>query len=70
MTLDADNVVDASVMPAHLVNLINAEKGCKHVYWLLINTKLSKQNYNNEIKWMAQDLLWHKIYFEQKWEID
>ena len=43
-------------MPAHFVNLINADKGCKHVYWLLINTNLSKDNYNNEIKWMAQDL--------------
>ena len=43
MNLDADNVVDESVMPAHLVNLINADKGCKHVYWLLINTKLNKQ---------------------------
>ena len=52
----ADNVVDESVMPTHLVNLINADKGCKHVYWLLINTKLNKQNYNNEIKWMAQYL--------------
>ena len=72
MNLDADNVVDESVMPAHLVNLINADKCCKHVYWLLINTKLNKQNYNNEIKWMAQDLFrtergdrlsWTAIYY-------
>ena len=55
-----------------MVNLINADKGCKHVYWQLINTKLNKQNYNNEIKWMAQDLFrtergdrlsWTAIYY-------
>ena len=72
MTLDANNVVDESVMPAHLVNLINADKGFRHVYWLLINTKLNKQNYNNEIKWMAKylfrtektnQLSWTAIYY-------
>ena len=42
MKLDTDNFVDESVMPSsHLVNLINSDKGCKHVYWLLINTKLN-----------------------------
>ena len=55
-----------------LVNLINADKGCKHVYWQLINTKLNKDNYDNEIKWMTQYLFstergarlsWKAIYY-------
>jgi hypothetical protein len=53
-----DNFVDEHVMPAHLIKLIQTEKVCKYVYWLLIYKKTKKNNYTNELKWIDRDILY------------
>ena len=59
-------------MPAHLVNLINADSWQTCILAIIINIQLNKDNYDSEIKWMAQDLFstekgdrlsWKVIYY-------
>lgn len=50
--LNPDTFVEEHVKSPHLVKIINTDKVCKNVYWSIINYKTSKENYNNEVKWI------------------